>query len=136
MIATLLLLAACDVAGARETAAGIVAADNASDIERVLGFYAPEAELLPPGEPEVKGEAIRLRYERMFATYRPKIEIRIDHATVQGDIGIVQGHNGGKLEAKDGSAGKALDDDFVMMLRCDSGRFRITRLMWQPATKN
>ena len=135
MIAALVLLAACDAAGAREVATGIVAADNAADIERVLGYYAPEAVLQPPEEPEIKLPEIRPRYERLFATFRPKIELSITSVNVQGEIAILQGHNGGKLEAKDGGPAKKLDDDFVMVMRCDSGRWRISHLMWQPAPK-
>jgi acetoin utilization deacetylase AcuC-like enzyme len=66
-----------DVAGAayvRAVAEGIVAADNARDLERVLGYYAPRATLMPPGEPPVTGhEAIRPRYEQLFRSFDPQI---------------------------------------------------------------
>lgn len=131
-----LLLFACDAASERGVATGIVAADNAGDIERVVSYYAPNAVLVPPGEPEVKGiDQIRPRYEHLFATFAPRIEARIDDADVYGAFAIVRGHNGGKLEPKDGSAAKSLDDDFFMMLRCEGDRWRIDHLMWHPAPK-
>jgi uncharacterized protein (TIGR02246 family) len=128
--------AACDADAAREVATGIVAADNAGDIERVLAYYAADAVLVPPGEAEVAGrDAIRPRYEKLFFTFRPRIELRIDETVVEGDSALVRGHNGGTLEPKDGSPSKALDDDFRMKLRCEGKLWRIAHLAWQPASK-
>jgi len=54
---------------ARALATGIVDADNARDLERVLGYYAADAVLLPPGEGPVQGlAAIRPRYGPGVAT--------------------------------------------------------------------
>lgn len=131
-----LLLAACDGGAARQAASAIVAADNAGDLEGVLACYTPDAVLQPPGEEAVRGrEAIKARYETLFTTFAPKIELRIDDVNVSGAMAFVRGHNGGVLRPKAGGAPKALDDDFVMLLLCDADRWRISHLMWQPATK-
>ena len=131
---------ACDpnpepVAQARAVAVGIVDADNASALERVLEHYAPDAMLLPPNEPPVEGHAaIRPRYEGLFAAYRPEIVARVDEVCVSGVLGFVRGHNGGRLVSRNGGADRTLDDVYIMMLRRGAdGRWRISHLMWHRA---
>jgi uncharacterized protein (TIGR02246 family) len=131
---------ACDprpepVAQARAVAVGIVEADNASALERVLEHYAPDAMLLPPNEPPVQGHAaIRPRYEGLFAAYRPEIVARVDEVCVSGALAFVRGHNGGRLVSRSGGADRALDDAYLMMLRRGAdGRWRISHLMWHRA---
>jgi len=41
----------------RAIAEGIVAADNRSDIDAVLAYYAPDVVLMPPSEPPVVGRS-------------------------------------------------------------------------------
>ena len=116
-------------------AAGIVEADNASAIERVLDYYAPDAMLLPPGEAPVSGRpAIRPRYERLFAAFAPEIAGRVDEVCVSGSIAFVRGHNGGRLRSRTAGADRALDDVYLMLLRVGAdGRWRISHLMWHRA---
>lgn len=120
------------VSVARAVATGIVEADNARDLARVLGFYAADATLIPPGEAPVSGHAaIRPRYERLFADYQPAIEARIDEACAGDGFAFVRGHNGGRLSPRGGSPARDLDDDYLMLLRRGAdGSWRITHLMW------
>jgi len=120
----------------RAVAKGIIAADNASDIERVLGYYAPDAVLLPPNEAPVVGrEAMRPRYEAMFEGFTPKIEARIDEVCVSGRMAYVRGRNGGRLEGRPGSANRELDDVYLMVLgQGKDGHWSIHRLMWHRAS--
>ena len=132
----------CDPDGAgaadvRAVAEGIVAADNARDIERVIGYYAPRATLMPLGEPPVTGhEAIRPRYEQLFRSFDPQIEARIDEVCVDGALAVVRGHNGGKLVPRGGGEPRTLDDVYLMVLeRDDERRWHIRHLMWHPASR-
>jgi hypothetical protein len=98
-----------DSAAVREVlavASGIVDADNARDLERVLGYYAADAVLLPPGE------------------------------VCAGDgLAFVRGRNRGRLVARAGGAARELDDVFVMLLRRGTGgAFRISHLIWHRAS--
>jgi uncharacterized protein (TIGR02246 family) len=123
------------VIGVRAVADGIVAADNQRDLERVLGYYADDAWLMPPNAEPVRGRAsIRPRYEALFAGFNPAIEGRIDEACVSGATAFVRGHNGGQMRARSGAASRDLDDSYLMLLRIDaSGRWRISHLMWHSA---
>ena len=54
-----------------------VDADNARDLDRVLGYYAADALLMPPGEGPVGGlAAIRPRYVSLFEAFTPQIACR------------------------------------------------------------
>jgi uncharacterized protein (TIGR02246 family) len=122
-----------DTTDVLRVAEGIVAGDNDRDLERVLGYYAPDAVLLPPGEPPVRGhDAIRPRYVSLFAQYDPAIEGEIDAIEICRDLAVVTGRNGGWLRARDRTADRRLRDAYVMVLRRSDGEWRISRLMWHP----
>jgi uncharacterized protein (TIGR02246 family) len=127
---------ATDSARVYAVAAGIVAADNESALERVLAYYAEDAILMPPNSPTVLGiAAIRPRYEVLFRDYRPAIEGAIDEVVVRGDLAYVRGRNGGTLRGRNGASDRALNDVYVMVLRrSGDGEWRITRLIWHSAT--
>ena len=116
-------------------AAGIIDADNARDLDRVLAFYAPDAILMPPGEPPVVGrDAIRPRYEALFQQFDPAIEARVDEVCAGGAFAFVRGHNGGRLKARGAGESRALDDVYLMLLRREAdGAWRISHLMWHRA---
>jgi len=119
----------------REIARGIIAADNARDLHRVLGYYAADAILMPPGESPVMGrEAIRPRYEQLFASFDPEIETQVDEACVGDGLAFVRGRNGGRLVSRQGGTTRKLDDVYLMVLRPDTGgRWRISHLVWHSA---
>lgn len=76
-----------DARRVRVVAEEIVAADNARDIGRVQSSYAPDAVLMPPNEAPVRGwDAIRPRYEALFASFAPAIDGHLDEICVSGSI--------------------------------------------------
>jgi uncharacterized protein (TIGR02246 family) len=125
--------AAQDSVAVLEVARGIIAADNAGDLNRVLAHYAPDAVLHPPGERPVTGlGAIRPRYEGLFASYAPDIASEIESVGVCGELAVVSGRNTGWLRGLHGAADRRLGDAFVMVLGLREGEWRITRLIWHP----
>lgn len=119
----------------RRVALGIVRADNERALEEVLGYYAADAVLLPPGAPPVVGlPAIRPRYEALFRDFDPAIESRIAEIVVDGSLAYVRGRNRGSLRGRNGNPDRTLNDAYLMILRRGDGTtWRITRLMWHPA---
>lgn len=117
-------------------ASGIVDADNARDLERVLGYYAADAVLMPPGEGPVAGlAAIRPRYVSLFEAFTPQIELQVDEACAGDGLAFVRGRNRGRLVARAGGGSRELDDVFVMLLRRGAaGAFRISHLIWHRAS--
>lgn len=118
----------------REVALGIIAADNARDLSRVLSLYAEDAVLLPPNEAAVRGKAaIRPRYEALFRDYMPEIVGEIDEVQVGGRWAFVIGTTRGRLLPVGGGEARSLNDAYVMILRRTSGgSWHIGRLMWHP----
>lgn len=120
-----------DLDEVRQVATGIVQADNLREIERVLAFYDENAVLLPPNDDPVRGlEAIRPRYEGLFADYDPEIAPEIEEAEVSGDLAYVRGRNGGVLRSRGDAPDRTLNDVYLMILRRGESGWRITRLMW------
>jgi ketosteroid isomerase-like protein len=120
----------------RDVAEGIVAADNARAIDKVLSYYADDALLMPPNEPSVSGlAAIRPRYEGLFRDFNPAIESHVEEVCVAGEHGYVLGHNGGWLRSRRSAGDRALDDMYMMLLaRNARGAWKITHLIWHRAS--
>ena len=125
---------AAAVTAIRAVADGIVAADNARDLTRVMNSYAADAWLMPPNESPVQGHGnIRPRYESLFANFNPAIDGRIDEACASGSIGYIRGHNGGRMISRTGAVPRQLNDAYLMTLRLEAdGRWRISHLIWHP----
>jgi uncharacterized protein (TIGR02246 family) len=120
------------VAAVRAVATGIIDADNARDIERVMDTYAADAWLMPPGEAPVQGRAaIRPRYEALFEGFDPAIEGHLDEVCIMGSTAFVRGSNGGRLVGRGERPTRELHDVYVMLLKIDTdGRWRISHLIW------
>lgn len=128
---------ASDSVAVRRVAEGIVAADNARELSRVLLFYAPDAVLHPPGEPPVRGrDQIRPRYEGLFAGYDPEIVTSLEAIDLCGDLAVVSGRNGGVLRGRNSVPDRPLSDTFVMVLERVAGTWSIRRLIWHPDRPN
>jgi ketosteroid isomerase-like protein len=143
LLAALMMLSQADgncrsdtaaVTAIRAVADGIVAADNARDLPRVMSSNAADAWLMPPHESPVQGHGnIRPRYESLFANFNPAIDGRIDEACASGSIGYIRGHNGGRMISRTGGEPRQLNDAYLMTLRLEpDGRWRISHLIWHP----
>ena len=120
----------------RAVANGIIAADNARDVERVMSFYADDAVLMPPNAGPVTGHrVIRPRYEALFAAASPAIVSTLDEVRVAGKWAFVRGTNTGVMRSRSGADPRALNDVFVMILqRAADGQWKIARLIWHRAS--
>lgn len=120
-----------------EVAEGIIAADNTRDLDRVLGYYHPDAILMPPGEGTVQGRPnIRPRYVALFEQYDPAIVGEIQQVEICGNVAVVSGRNGGWLRGRGGRPDRVLSDVYVMVLRLESERWQIARLIWHSDGDN
>lgn len=111
----------------------IIDADNARDIDAALDGYTDDIVWLPPGRPPLAGiNAIRESYEKMYSAYRPSLSISIDETLADQRLAMVRGATHGKLTPQEGSP-IAVDDNFLAILQCDSGAWRVARMIWGPA---
>lgn len=121
----------------RAVATGIVEADNAQDLDRVMEYYAEDAVLMPPGEDPVVGkERIRPRYQQLFASFLPSIENQVAEICVSGPLAFARGRTAGTLQPKAGGEPRQLDDAYTMILQKGrDGVWRISHLMWHPRAR-
>jgi uncharacterized protein (TIGR02246 family) len=122
----------------RAVAEGIITADNKRDLKSVLSYYATDAILMPPGGNIIAGvDSIRPGYESLFANFQPEIKPRLDEVCVSEDFAFVRGFNGGRMAGLGSHPSRMLNDVYLMILRRDHrGDWRITELMWHPASSS
>lgn len=112
---------------------GLIAANAGGDLGGALAHYTADAEWIPPsGEPVRGREAIRARYEQLFATFRVDAGARIAEVGVGYPWSFVRGRTQGTLIPRgDEEEAVAIDHQFLMVLECeDDGVWRVDRLVW------
>ena len=116
---------------------GIIAADNAGDLERVIEFYADDAILILPSGPTVEGKTnIRKHYASLLGQQSLRIQNDIIETIVSGNWAISRGINHVESSSKDDAA-SCSSTMYLMTLRRDNtpNSWRIAHLQWnnQPA---
>ena len=113
----------------------IIAANNHADLRAVESLYAEDAVWLPPTGPVVEGrQTIVERYRNSFATVRLHYTfVEIEHHT-DGDWAFSRGTTEGTVTPIAGGEPRKINDKYLMILRRASGKWKIARLMWSPAT--
>ena len=124
-----------------DTSAGAVAhaaeylidRDNARDLAGVLAGYTGDVTWYPPAGAPLHGiEAIRPRYEQLFANFAVALRSDALEATGNGATGYVIGTTQGTLTPLDGGQAVEVDDRFVAIVRCAAGEWKVSRLIWNP----
>jgi uncharacterized protein (TIGR02246 family) len=116
----------------RAVVQGIIAANAAADVDRVMRFYADDAVLIPPNLPTIDGrDAIREDYERLFEEANLLIEPRIDGIRVSNDEAVVRGINYIRSARIDTGVSECVSSRYLMTLRrLDGGEWKIDQWMW------
>lgn len=111
----------------------LIAADNAGDVDRIVNCYHSHAVLVPPGRPTIEGlAAIRENYNGIMSASVLKLRIEMDTIIVEGRTAYSHGWTKGSVISKLDSSAREVSDRYMMLLRKDSGRWSIARLMWGP----
>jgi uncharacterized protein (TIGR02246 family) len=124
-----------DVSAARAVSKAIIAADNAGDLAAVSDLYEDDAVWLPPNGPTVEGKTSILgRYKTSFDQVNLQYSEESVETQMGGDWAFERGFVRGTATPKDGSAPRKTFDKYIMILhRGTDRRWRIARLMWNPA---
>ena len=117
---------------------GLMAADNASDVDRIMSFYADDAVTMPPNDHIVTGKAaIAARYKAGFAKFKMEVSLSSDELEVCGDWAFNRGKTSGRLLWHDCSNPTPLNDKYLMILRPQPDKsWKIARLMWSSYPQN
>ena len=91
-----------------------IAAVAAGDLEAALAVFAPDATVLPPGQPILRGDALRGWYTYAFANFRfSGFDIRPDAVEQHGSAVIEHGMWSATLEPKNGSPSRPVGGSYV-----------------------
>lgn len=119
-------------AAIRSAARGLVAADNAEDLDAVLDHYSDGITFITPEGEVVEGKpAVRPRYEALFDGFSVEIAMEVEEVGVGDEWAFVRGRNAGELRSRATGEAEPLRDRFLMILRCQhSAGWKVSRLMW------
>jgi uncharacterized protein (TIGR02246 family) len=113
---------------------GLIAADNAGDLDRIASLYAEDAVLLPPDRPAVRGRAaIREGYRQGFEEFALQLALESEQRGAGEDFAFDRGTTRGRYVWRDGRAPTPFTDTYLMILRREAGEWRVAILMWNHA---
>jgi len=108
--------------------------NNRRDVEGVLAGYTEDAIWLSPDQPVVRGRKnFRPRYESLFRDNKLAYTAEVTEAHADGALGYAWGKIRGTSTPLDGRPARSVEDTFVVVTRCESGRWRVSHLIWSHA---
>ena len=108
----------------------LIDSNNRRDLEGILAGYTDDAVWLSPDQGVVNRSAFRARYESLFRDNRLAYSAEITQAQAAGSLGFARGRIRGTITPLDGSPARTVNDTFLALTRCESGRWRVSHLMW------
>jgi uncharacterized protein (TIGR02246 family) len=109
----------------------IIQADNAGDLEKVISNYTDDAILIPSGDVDIIGKnAIRENYRNIFLNSSMQLKSSANEIINARDLTIIRGNTTGKIISKKDSSATPVNDKFLMLMKKQSGKWKIYRLMW------
>jgi len=109
----------------------IIAADNRSDIRKVLACYTNDAVLMPANKPEIKGlQAIEQNYISIFENSTLHLESHIEEIKIADTWAAATGFNTGSVFMKKDSSSVTVNDKFILLMEKQNDIWKIKRLIW------
>jgi ketosteroid isomerase-like protein len=119
-----------------QTLNDIMQADSAGDVDKVIALYMDDAILIPSDKSDIVGiNAIRENYRNIFANSSLQLKATANEIIESGDLAIIRGNTNGNVISKKDSSSVTVNDKFLMMLKKQSGKWKIYRLMWSKEYK-
>jgi uncharacterized protein (TIGR02246 family) len=117
-----------------QTLTDIMQADSAGDVEKVVSLYADDAILIPSDKGDIIGiNAIGENYRNIFANSILRLKATTNEIIESGDLTVIRGNTTGYVISKKDSSSVTVNDKFLMMLKKQSGKWKIYRLMWSKS---
>jgi uncharacterized protein (TIGR02246 family) len=109
----------------------IIQGDNAGDLERVMSNYTEDAILIPTGSVDVIGKnAIREHYRNIFSNSAFQLTSSSNEIIDAHEFTIIRGNTTGKIISKKDSSSVPVNDKFLMVMKKQSGKWKVYRLTW------
>jgi len=128
-------LSSADESSIRALDAAWAKAATAGDGAAIAALYAPDATLLPPGEPMVKGEAAKKYWIDFAKGYSGPTELNTESVEGSGDLAYAVGTYRMTLTPKKAGSKPLPTDEgkYVEVLkRQDDGSWKILHDIWNP----
>lgn len=120
-----------DVTEIRNRLGEFTSAFNRGDVDVILQTYTPDAVVLPPDRPAVKGIAgIRQLWESLLATGYCNVAFELDRIECWGDVAIALGRYKVQILIKPGTFETDRGKCVCHWRRAADGQFRITSGVW------
>ena len=117
-----------------QTLNDIMQADSAGDVDKVISLYTDDAILIPSNKSDIVGiNAIRENYRNIFSGSTLRLKATTNEIIESGDLTIIRGSTTGNVISKKDSSSVTVNDKFLMMLKKQSGKWKIYRLMWSKS---
>ena len=108
----------------------MIEADNTGELDKVISYYTEDAILIPSGSSDIVGKnAIREHYRNLFATSALQLKASANEI-IDGELSIIRGNITGNIISKTDSSAAPVNDKYLMLLKKESGKWKIYRLMW------
>ena len=108
-----------------------IQADNAGDLEKLIANYTDDAILIPAGSVDIVGKnAIREHYRNIFSNSSLQLNASATEIIDGKDLTVIRGNTTGKIISKNDSSSSPVNDKFLMLLKKQSGTWKIYRLTW------
>ena len=111
------------------------AAANRADVEELVGIYAPDAVILPPGGPVIQGsETIRELFRQEFERFDTKLAFTTQAIEIEGDMAYRRGRYVWRGTPRlSGQTVETANKFLEIWRRQPGGSWRIAVDMWNPA---
>jgi uncharacterized protein (TIGR02246 family) len=108
-----------------------IRADNTGDLEKLIENYTDDAILIPAGSTDIVGKnAIKEHYRNLFSNSSLELKATATEIIDGSDLTVIRGNTTGKIISKKDSSSAAVNDKFLMLLKKQSGKWKIYRLTW------
>ena len=109
----------------------IMQADSTGDLEKVISLYTEDAILIPAASADIIGKnAIREHYRNIFAGSKLLLQSSTNEIIESSDWTIIRGNTTGNLISKTDSTAAPVNDKYLMIMKKQSKKWKIYRLMW------
>ncbi len=111
------------------------AAANRADVEELVGIYAPDAVILPPGGPVIQGsETIRELFRQEFERFDTKLAFTTQAIEIEGDMAYRRGRYVWRGTPRlSGQTVETANKFLEIWRRQPGGSWRIAVDMWNPS---
>ncbi len=121
-----------EVEKVKNTIFKLIDADNRSDLKTVLECYSDTIAFYPIGRQSISGiAAVRKSYEELFSKSKLNLATQILDIKIFEDDALVKGLNtGSKVNQLDSTVAPLHDNYIALLVRGESGKWKITKLIW------